>query len=136
MKDVFLYKCLEILKKPEVKHEIKEFMRPIIELITQEIYPYLYLSLIFTAYVLISCCDKKPSKLDSILGDMSYIVYLLHTTIGYFLLISAPNILPKSFNFFALSFIFTCAISYFLVKYYEGPLQRMLKSMKWAKIKY
>ncbi len=47
MKDVFLYKCLEILKKPEVKHEIKEFMRPIIELITQEIYPYLYLSMLF-----------------------------------------------------------------------------------------
>ena len=26
MKDVFLYKCLEILKRPEVKSEIKGYM--------------------------------------------------------------------------------------------------------------
>ena len=47
MKDVFLYKCLEILKRPEVKYEIKDFLRPLIDLILQEIYPYIYLSMLF-----------------------------------------------------------------------------------------
>ena len=47
MKDLFLYKCLEILKRPEVKSEIKDFLRPLIDLILQEIYPYIYLSMLF-----------------------------------------------------------------------------------------
>ena len=47
MKDVFLYKCLEILKRPEVKSEIKDFLRPLIDLILQENYPYIYLSMLF-----------------------------------------------------------------------------------------
>jgi hypothetical protein len=47
MKDLFLYKCLEILKRPEVKSEIKDFLRPIIDLVLQEIYPYIYLSILF-----------------------------------------------------------------------------------------
>jgi hypothetical protein len=47
MKDLFLYKCLEILKRPEVKSEIKDFLRPIIDLVLQEIYPYIYLSMLF-----------------------------------------------------------------------------------------
>ena len=46
-KDLFLYKCLEILKRPEVKSEIKDFLRPIIDLVLQEIYPYIYLSILF-----------------------------------------------------------------------------------------
>ena len=47
MKDVFLYKCLEILKRQEVKSQIKDFLRPLIDLILQEIYPYIYLSMLF-----------------------------------------------------------------------------------------
>jgi hypothetical protein len=47
MKDAIVDKCLEILKKPEVKAEIKEFLRPMIDLILQEIYPYIYLSVLF-----------------------------------------------------------------------------------------
>lgn len=45
--DVFIEKCLEILRKSEVKKEIKIFMKPIIDLVLQEIYPYIYLSVIF-----------------------------------------------------------------------------------------
>ena len=47
MKDVFLYKCLEILKRPEVKSEIKDFLRPLIDLILQEVYPYIDLLMLF-----------------------------------------------------------------------------------------
>ena len=46
-KDIFIEKCLEILRKSEVKKEIKLFMKPIIDLVLQEIYPYIYLSVIF-----------------------------------------------------------------------------------------
>jgi len=46
-KETFIYKCLEIIKRPEIKNEIKNFLRPIIDLILQEIYPYIYLSLLF-----------------------------------------------------------------------------------------
>lgn len=46
-KDIFIEKCLEILRKPEVKREIKFFLKPIVDLVLQEVYPYIYLSLIF-----------------------------------------------------------------------------------------
>lgn len=46
-KDVFIEKCLEILRKPEVKKEIKSFLKPIVDLVLQEVYPYIYLSVLF-----------------------------------------------------------------------------------------
>lgn len=46
-KDVFIEKCLDILRKPEVKREIKLFLKPVVDLVLQEVYPYIYLSLIF-----------------------------------------------------------------------------------------
>ena len=47
MKEVIVEKCLSILRKPEIKAEIKEFIKPIIDLLLQQIYPYIYLSLLF-----------------------------------------------------------------------------------------
>jgi len=40
-------KCFELLKRDDVKAEMKEFVRPIIDLILQELYPYIYLSILF-----------------------------------------------------------------------------------------
>ena len=45
--DPFLNKCLDILKKDEVQGEIKAFMKPFIDMILHEIYPYIYLSVLF-----------------------------------------------------------------------------------------
>ena len=45
--NVLYQKCFEFLKKEEVKTEIKLFMKPFIDLIIQELYPYIYLSLLF-----------------------------------------------------------------------------------------
>ncbi len=39
--------CLNILKREDVKHELKTLISPLIDLILIEIYPYIYLSLIF-----------------------------------------------------------------------------------------
>lgn len=87
----------------------------------------LYVSLIFTAYVLISCCDLKVSRVDVLLGDMSYLVYLFHTTIGYLLLSLWSGLAIKGLAFFLAVFALTCAISYFLVRFYERPIQSILK---------
>ena len=45
--DPFLNKCLDILKKDEVQGQIKAFMKPFIDMILHEIYPYIYLSVLF-----------------------------------------------------------------------------------------
>lgn len=51
MKDTFLDQCLFLLNKKEIKEKLKEFITPLLEIITKtllnEIYPYIYLSLIF-----------------------------------------------------------------------------------------
>ena len=51
MKQNFLEQCLFLLNKKEVKEQIKEILNPFLQIITKtllnEIYPYIYLSLIF-----------------------------------------------------------------------------------------
>ena len=47
MKDTIIEQCLLILKRDDVKRELKSLLAPLIELILIEIYPYIYLSLIF-----------------------------------------------------------------------------------------
>ena len=39
--------CLEILKRDDVKTELKNLMSPVVDMILLDIYPYIYLSLIF-----------------------------------------------------------------------------------------
>ena len=46
-KDHFINECLKILKKEEVKNELKALMRPMIDMILIEIYPYILLSMLF-----------------------------------------------------------------------------------------
>ena len=47
LKDSIIQECLVILKREDVKNEFKNLLSPFVELITQQIYPYLYLCLIF-----------------------------------------------------------------------------------------
>jgi hypothetical protein len=47
MNEKFIEKCFELLKRDDIKSEMKEFVRPIIDLILQELYPYIYLSILF-----------------------------------------------------------------------------------------
>jgi len=47
IKETLLNECLNIFKRDDVKKEIKEIMKPVIDMILKEIYPYIYLSLIF-----------------------------------------------------------------------------------------
>lgn len=47
MKESLINECVGILKRKDVKEEIKELFRPIIDMILQEIYPYIILSMLF-----------------------------------------------------------------------------------------
>ena len=47
MKQEFIDQCLLILSKEDVKLQLKELFKPLVSLIVQEIYPYIYLSLMF-----------------------------------------------------------------------------------------
>lgn len=46
-KEKVISECVEIIKREDVKQEIKAIFSPIIDLILQEIYPYIFLSMIF-----------------------------------------------------------------------------------------
>ena len=58
MKDIFINECLLLLKRDDVKKNIKEciypIIHPIIDILLKEIYPYIYLSLIliFISFIL------------------------------------------------------------------------------------
>jgi len=47
IKETIINECLNVLKKKEVKEEIKNLMRPLIDMLIQDIYPYIFLSIIF-----------------------------------------------------------------------------------------
>ncbi len=46
-KEQILNECMEILNREDVKNEFKNIMKPLIELLLKDIYPYIYLSIIF-----------------------------------------------------------------------------------------
>ncbi len=46
MKNVFITKCLNFLKREDVKAEIKELFTPTINDMLKQIYPYIYLCLL------------------------------------------------------------------------------------------
>ena len=46
MQQKFLEKCLNLLKREDVKSEIKNVISPLIQMILIELYPYIYISLI------------------------------------------------------------------------------------------
>lgn len=47
MKQEFIDQCLIILSREDVKIQLKELFKPLVSLIVQEIYTYIYLSLMF-----------------------------------------------------------------------------------------
>ena len=46
MNTSFFNNCISFLKKEEIQKELKNFTKPIINSIFQELYPYIYLSLL------------------------------------------------------------------------------------------
>lgn len=79
-------------------------------------YPWhigLYISLVLTAWVVISQSIKIQNKVDNVLGGLSYDIYLLHTTIGTILIYFFQN---RTFYFFLCSYLITILCSLFFYK--------------------
>ena len=47
IKNALINECIDILKREDVKNEVKTFITPIIDLILVQINPYLYLCMMF-----------------------------------------------------------------------------------------
>jgi len=47
LKDRISEHCLEFIKRDDVKLELKTLIKPMINIILQEIYPYIFISIIF-----------------------------------------------------------------------------------------
>jgi hypothetical protein len=47
VKESLITECKNMLSRDDIKEEIKNLFKPIIDLILREIYPYIFLSMIF-----------------------------------------------------------------------------------------
>ena len=47
IKEQLVQECITVLNRKDVKHEIKTLVKPIIEMLLNELYPYLYILTIF-----------------------------------------------------------------------------------------
>lgn len=74
-KDSVINECVSILKRKDVKDEIKALFQPIIDMVLQEIYPYIFLSMIFVLisfllilgiFILLLRNNKSDIKLPTI----------------------------------------------------------------------
>ncbi len=77
-----------------------------------------------SAWVVISLFPLKSSQLDKLLGDLSYPVYLLHTTAGMCIYFFFGQ---RSLLFFSAAFALTVILSYGVVRLIEKPLIRFKK---------
>jgi len=75
-KESIIAECVDIIKRDDVKREIKDLFNPIINMILQEIYPYIFLSMIFVIisfmlilgiFILLLRNNKQVIKLPEIL---------------------------------------------------------------------
>lgn len=55
MKESFISQCLDILKRDDIKTEVKTLFKPVIDFVLYEINPYIYItvSLVFLIFVMI-----------------------------------------------------------------------------------
>ena len=74
-KDAVISECVNILKRKDVKDEVKAIFEPIIDMVLQEIYPYIFLSMIFVLisfllilgiFILLLRNNKSDIKLPTI----------------------------------------------------------------------
>ena len=55
VKESIIQHCLNLLKRDDVKEELKAVMRPVVDMLLQQITPYIYLSItfVFISFLLI-----------------------------------------------------------------------------------
>jgi hypothetical protein len=45
MKEYMVRECINVLRRDDVKNEVKSFIKPLLGMLLDQIYPYIYLSL-------------------------------------------------------------------------------------------
>lgn len=85
----------------------------------------LYASLLLSAWVVLSLAPSKPGRLDQFLGDLSYPVYLFHTTAAIWLV--AAGMQMRSFPFFCVAFVITLVVSWLVIRLVDRPLAGLKK---------
>lgn len=45
MRDYLVRECINVLRRDDIKNEVKTFIKPLLTLLLEQIYPYIYLSL-------------------------------------------------------------------------------------------
>lgn len=53
MKQTLVEQCLEIIKREDIKKELKTILKPVIEFILYEINPYIYITVTFVVSIFI-----------------------------------------------------------------------------------
>lgn len=85
----------------------------------------LYASLLLSAWVVLSLAPVKQSRVDQWLGDMSYPIYLFHTTAAIWLV--AIGMQMRSFSFFCVAFVITMLVSWLVIRLVDEPLAGLKK---------
>lgn len=83
----------------------------------------LYVSLLLSAWLVISLHKQRSGKLDKMLGDMSYPMYLIHTTVAAWFLCACG--VSRDLRFFCLGFVSTLLVSFLIVILIDRPLSRL-----------
>jgi peptidoglycan/LPS O-acetylase OafA/YrhL len=83
----------------------------------------LWLSVPLSTWVVLSLAEAKPCPMDKIAGELSYPIYLLHTTVAAWLLPCFG--FGRSPGFFAVSFALTVLASWVVVLLVDRPMQRL-----------
>jgi peptidoglycan/LPS O-acetylase OafA/YrhL len=84
----------------------------------------LYVSVLLSAWVVVSLAEEKAGALDKWLGDLSYPLYLVHTTAAAWVLLFYKTD-RTNFLFFIVSFAVTLLLSWFIVVVIDKPLDRL-----------
>lgn len=79
-------------------------------------------SVLMSAWVVVSLADAKGNSVDRWAGDLTYPIYLLHTTVAAWLV---PLFgFERRFEFFSVAFVLTLLVSWLLVIFVDRPIQR------------
>ena len=80
----------------------------------------LYFSVFLSGWVVLSLASRKVGRADIVLGNLSYPLYLFHTTVGVFVWLFMPP--ERSFAFFLISLVFTLLLSWLVVVFIDEKI--------------
>jgi peptidoglycan/LPS O-acetylase OafA/YrhL len=82
----------------------------------------LYASLVLSVWMVVSLHRHRSGKADRMLGDLSYPVYLIHTTVAAWFV--CPCGFSRPIEFFVQAFALTLLLSWLIVVVLDRPLSR------------